>query len=223
MVKQLAILALLAVPAAKAAPPCYPWESSATNFEISTVPESKAQWLVAGDEASFTISWWCDVRYQWDFVGYMGWKKNLTPDWEAKVKSARGMTKAERDQFVDSLEKCKPNDPPNSPQCLQYAPLEPLMARQKLATTPDPIIWRVRDNPTATSRPVFPLSNGVRLTSAAGNERVSDVAQNCDCAKVAVEESGGTYCSVSGALNVFTTPVDDVLPDNRVALCTRIN
>lgn len=179
--------------------------------------------MAKGKEASFVVSWWCDAKYKWDFVGYMGWKENLAPNWEDVAKSLPGMGKAERDVLVDSLVKCKNSDPQDTPACLQYAPIRPLLGRQKATTEPDPIVWRVRDNPTATSRPVFPLSGGVRLTTAAGNERVSDVAQNCDCAKVAVEESGGTYCSVSGALNVFTTPVDDVLPDNRVALCTRIN
>lgn len=206
--------------ATDAAPTCYPWDSDSANYELSTVPESKLAWLFADPaNASFAITWYCDDRYQWKPYGFVGWKKNLTPDWESQVAFLRIATKPERDLAWEQLVRCDMN----AGECPVYEPLRPLIQAQLKVTSPSPIIWQVRDNPTATSRPVFSVTNGTRNTTAISGQRVSDVNTDCGCTATAIEETGGVYCAVSGRPNVSTADPLDVIPPDRLALCVRTN
>jgi hypothetical protein len=204
-------------------PPCYPWDSSAKALQLSTVPEAKFDWMAADPaEASYTVTWFCDIKYQWKAVGFVGWKAELIPDWFATAVSFRKADKTTLDTAWNQYIKC-PDVTLTTPECLPYARLNQIIQRQYAATRPLPIVWQVKDNPTATTRPVFPVSaTGTRTTVATG-ERVSDVATVCDCVTKAIEETGGTYCSVSGLRNQASPDPAAVIAPDRVALCGRIN
>jgi hypothetical protein len=206
---------------ADAAPTCYPGSSAASNLEISTVPAFPAILFADPQESSFSVSWYCDQTYKWKAYGWVGWVRNLVPDWEQERTRLRTATRAEQDAAWDQYITC---DFSQEGGCPEHASLKPILDRQLAATMPAPIIWQVRDNPQSTSRPVFGLNaDGTRNTTAVSGQRVSDTNTNCGCTTTALEESGGVYCSVSGNPNVATADPADVLPEGRVALCVRTN
>jgi hypothetical protein len=208
--KSLLLLCLLSS-TVYAAPACYPWDSSAKNVETSTSPESKAQFMVTDSaRAFFVVTWHCDTKYRWHGYGFAGYRNELKADFLDLVAGYRTASKSTLDLAWGQ----------NMP-VLNDLELKPFLVTQLKATEPQPIRWQVRDNPQSTSRPVFLAVNGVRSTTQQASERVSDTAA-CSCARLVIEESGGTYCSVSGQDNVSTAAADKLF-FNRVALCYRVN
>lgn len=217
------VLFLLSSAALADAPPCYPWDSSAKNLEIVTIPESKALLLVTDpSKAGFAANWYCDVKYGWKRVAFVGWLSELDSTYMAETRVLSTAPKADRDALWTAKIKCT-NLSLNTPECLPYAPLRDLDQKLRAVTEPRPIVWQVKDNPTAVSRPVYPLAaDGSRNLTALPNAKVSDIATVCSCMARAIEESGGTYCAVTGNLNVATVDPTDTLPES-VTLCIRIN
>lgn len=217
----LAALLLLAGARAEAqaapAPSCWYDDPAAKNFTLTLFPATVPQVVASWDQASMVATWWCDVKYGWRSEGRWGYARNFVPGWESLLSSLPAMPRAEKYKlYVDSM-KCYMDDP--RPECDYLEPLEAIAKEQYKATRPPDIVWRVRDNPTATSRPVFPVTNGVRSTTATA-ERISDSAV-CSCMQLAIEESGGTYCSVAGQQNLGTA--GGWIAASRVALCFRTN
>lgn len=196
-------------------PPCAWWDASAKNVTLTLTPPNIGD--VAGmPDASFVQTWFCDTKYSWSSTGFYGFTKNLTADWWDRFKSLKSLSRDDLKTLWLSSIRC-PNYMVDG-ACAEFAPLVSIAKHQISVTRPAPIIWRVRDNPTATTRPVFPVTNGIRSTVAT-SERVSDSAE-CKCTELAIEESGGTYCSVSGLQNL-TTGATAPITNNRVSLCYR--
>jgi hypothetical protein len=208
----LAVVALLWATVGHTAPvpTCYPGERAHTAFVIETQPQTLFAWALA-PKASFTVTWFCDEKYDWHGYGWAGWKSELTPDWLEQFNRLSTADHATRDAAWNQYLK----QPIITPADPVYGELAPIIYRQFNLTRPPPILWRVKDNPTSTTRPVYGLTaTGARNTVAISGVTVSDSAP-CDCKLKAIEEVANTYCDVSAQLAV-------VVPD-RVALCIRVN
>ena len=207
---------------ASAAPSCYPWDSAATNYELSTVPESKIQWLLADPaRASFIATWYCDETYEWRAVGFGGWKNDLEPNWESLVVSLKNGTREERDAAWTQYASCNDANA-DQPECQKYLPLHPIIIAQFNATRPKPILWKIRLNGTTPTRPVFKVTNGVRATTPASGIRV-ETGSVANCVLLHLPETGGTYCSVEGVRNAYTATTTTPIPADHVALSAREN
>jgi hypothetical protein len=192
-------------------PPCYPYESAARGFTIRTTPEGAA-FLTAGPDAAFSITWWCQGRYTSTGRLVVGTKADLTSDFAARVGTFIAGTRAEKDALYRASIACRVTDS----ACARYAPLLEGARAQLASTRPAPIVWRVRDNPSGTTRPVFPVTGNVRSTVAT-RERVLEGAA-CSCTSLAIVEGSSTYCSVSGLPNASQSPLP-MIDFHRVALC----
>lgn len=203
---------------AQAQPPsCWFTDAAAKSFTLTIMPNSLAELLDDKSKAAVVATWFCDAKYGWKKEGFWFYPGNGTPEQVAEAKTYDTMTRDQRIAlFVKNL-KCPMGD--TRPECDYLDPLEAIARQQFISTAPTPILWRVRDNPTSTTRPVFPVVNGVRSTTAS-TERVSDSA-TCGCTSLAIEESGGTYCSVTGLPNAAVAGA--TIPASRVALCYRAN
>ena len=192
-------------------PPCYPFESSARAFTISTNPAGAA-FITAGGDATFAITWWCQGAYSAQSRLVVGFKSDLSADFLQRAGTFISGDKAAKDALYRASITCSASDA----ACARYAPLIVAARAQLAASRPPAVVWRVRDNPTGTTRPVFPVSSGVRSTTAT-RERVAEGAE-CHCTTTAIVEGAVTYCSVAGLPNVSLNPMPRI-DYNRVALC----
>jgi len=223
----LAVCALAVLGTAQAAvpdpPTCYPWDSNAKEAEVLLVPTNPVVWLsVQKEVASFTITWWCRDKYQWRPFAVYGYRADLDQEWADTLQMLRSMQRGELDALWQKGVAC--DGDPSNVNCAKYKGLISNVSQQVAATRPPPIIWAVKDNPSRSDRPVYRANNGVRNPTPITNERVSDVATLCDCVANALEESGGTYCSVAGRPNTLTgSSIPATLGSDRVTLCEERN
>ncbi|MDX2059941.1 MAG: hypothetical protein SFV24_19180 [Gemmatimonadales bacterium] len=204
--------------------PCYPSEATARKVTITTAPTDPMEWLAAPATpglASQMLSWYCDMKYYWYGVAWYGYKAELKPEWVSVMQGAPTYDAAKWKVLIDENSSCEKRIYPETDPCAAYNPLIPWVDWVLKTGFPPRIIWRVKDNPTSTSRPVFPLNAGGTRSTTATAERVGD-ADLCNCVEKALEESGGTYCSVAGRPDVARTPAGVIAP-GRVALCARVN
>lgn len=201
-------------PSSSASPACYPFQTSAANFEQTTQPTNVVKWLsVDGDKASFVVTYFCDQKYSWSSNWFYGYRRDLVPSWQTILTNAPKLSQAEADSLWQAN------------VTTADVTLEAVAKRQLEATRPPDIVWRVRANGTQASRPVFPLkSDGTRNQTAINGERVAVGAQ-CSCRKLAIEEpvtgaaAENVYCTVEGQQNA--SKVTARLAANRLAWCER--
>lgn len=205
---------LFALPSSSATPTCYPNQTSAANFSLTTQPENPVVWLsIEGNRASFIVTLFCDAKYRWQAYYFYGYRSDLVPTWQTILGQVPSMSQSQ----MDALWTANVTTPDQT--------LEVLAKRQIDATRPPEIVWRVRANGTQTSRPVFPVrSDGTRNATAINGERVAVGAQ-CSCRKLVIEEpvngaaTGNSYCSVEGQQSA--SKVMARLGANRLAWCER--
>lgn len=205
------VIATPATSAPASVPTCYPYEPAARNFTVSTNPAGAA-FLIAGPDASFIMTWWCQGAYSAQSRLVVGFKSDLSADFLQRAGTFISGDKAAKDALYRASITCSASDA----ACARYAPLIVAARAQLAASRPPAVVWRVRDNPTGTTRPVFPVSSGVRSTTAT-RERVAEGAE-CHCTTTAIVEGAVTYCSVAGLPNVSRNPMPRI-DYNRVALC----
>jgi hypothetical protein len=199
------------LPPAVVVPPCYPYEAAARAFTVRTNPAGAA-FFTAGPDASFALSWWCQGPYSATGRFVVGLKSDLAADFATRVGTFLTGDKAAKDALYRASISCNAGDS----ACARYAPLIVAAREQLAATRPPVVVWRVRDNPSGTTRPVFPVTAGVRSTTAT-RERVAEGAE-CLCTTTAIVEGASTYCSVAGLPNVSLVPTPRI-DYNRVSLC----
>lgn len=206
---------LFALPSLSATPACYPFQTSAANFEQTTQPTNIVKWLsIDGDKASFVVTYFCDQKYGWSSNWFYGYRRDLVPNWQTILTNAPSLSQT----AADSLWTANVTTPDPT--------LEAIAKRQLEANRPPDIVWHVRANGTQTSRPVFPVkSDGTRGTSPINGERVAIGAQ-CSCRKLVIEEpingaaTANSYCTVEGQQNA--SRVTTRLGANRLAWCERV-
>jgi hypothetical protein len=76
------------------------------------------------------------------------------------------------------------------------------MAAALDATKPRPPVWRVAPNGTATTRPAYPVADGVIGSKEAGR---APVGQPCDCAALSIKRSTVTYCAAPEPMAALAT------------------
>lgn len=225
----LLLASLLTLPSVAAAqttsapPACYPTESAARNFKLTTNPDGNLAFLAAGPDAYFIMTWWCHDPVNPSGNLVVGYKSDLLPDFANFIERFLSSDKTTKDGLFRSVLACPRGSDPALPACARYNSLLPI-ARTQMAANRPPLPpaptggWRVADNPQGTTRPVYPVANGVRSANAT-RERIADNA-SCSCTTTQVTEGTLTYCSVSGQANVSLAPRPTIDP-NRVALCVR--
>lgn len=220
---------------AQAAPPsCDPWSLKAAGLEYSVQPSVPRFFLTDGPDHSFVITWYCDRTYNWSLITLVGFKDQLDADWQSKLKQM-SVDRTFFDLTWNASVTC-PNNDRTSPGCERYIPLDAIATQQAKASKPVDIYWGVRDNPTGSSRPCYPLNaNGTRNPTAvptttcrvpdADDPATTAIRENwCTCTRRHIEETGGVYCDVGNLWNVGTAAAGDVTPfDLYVALCERKN
>lgn len=202
-------------------PPCYPITAYDHNFESNTYPSGFLKWF--DNEDSFVVfTWDCDMKYYWERVAIAPYKKNIVGGIQSVASQVKAMSNAQKTEaYINNIH------PINSgPEQIPGTSLDPrgaFIAMQRKQTAQPDIKWEVKDSSNSTSRPVFPiLSSGARGTTSTG-ERVSDSLAICSCQTKALEETGGTYCSVSGLHNQASSDPSVRIASDRVALCVRVN
>lgn len=171
MTRLLLTLALLCGPA-HALPPCWPANVGGSGTGLVTGGSAVGQWA----------GWWCPDGKSHGVVSASGYQIKHPPGPHASI-AAR----------LSEYWRLNVTAPP-SDWTVEMRGLYADMHDALQASRPPVPVWRVAPNGTATTRPAYPLIDGVIGTKEAGR---APVGQPCDCT-APINRSSTIYCTAPG-------------------------
>lgn len=166
--KRLLLILLLLCGTAHAAPPCWP----------SDVGGSGTVAVSGGDDTGQWVGWWCPDGQRYGVAAITGYALKHPPGPHASVAA---MLSAYWALNV------------TSPWTLELGMLQWDMVQALEASRPP--AWKVAPNGSYTTRPAYPVVDGVIGTKEAGR---ATVGQPCDCS-APIKRSAVTYCAAPGS------------------------
>lgn len=189
----------------KAAEPCYP--PFATNYTKQLYPVPGLE-CFDYPACFLVVSWHCDLNYVWHSTFRVMRASHFVPDPIREYKRIMAMSYADKLDFdAQTFRAIDATDP-------DFGYTYHIAKGQRDATKPPAIVWIVKAYGTGT-RPYYPVVNGVRRTTKAGDVRIG---QPCACWRLVKEEGDSRMCDVSG---VVAEPPTKLIPADHVALCVR--
>lgn len=198
----IAVIVLALAPLIAHAEPakCGPYSPEAQGtFRLTTYPESTASWMTDFN-AYYITSWWCQGKYAPTSKFYFGYRRRLPASWVQLVQAVPSAKLADLVAAESIYMNRTLTDTENAKGWAQL-----------MATRPPFPVWKVATNGTTTTRPVYPVTNGVRGTTVVPNVRYI-VGEPCACWQLAVDETAtSAYCPLSAS--------PQPSPATRVTLC----
>jgi hypothetical protein len=178
-----------------------------TNFQFYPVvanpidaASSTAAWWQLGAGAYYLTSFWCRTKYSWQGKFYVGDRSKLSDPARLAVMLTK-VGSASVAAIADAHSTY--GNEPLSPE------MKAVGFAQLNAVQPPEVPWIVAKNGTSADRPMYPVTNGVRGTTAIKGSRAT-VGASCACYALAIEEGKNSYCAIKG---------QSVTDLNAVALC----
>jgi hypothetical protein len=169
------------------------------HAQQASPPPQPACWPALTDSNSWTLpgsaldraAWTCKGKYANTYHWMVGsWSEVLSCTVFAPAKLLNA-TSAEKQEM---WQRCV-----SSPTDAQRATAEPMLIELR-AKNPPPR-WKVKPA-TKTTRPMYPVVNGVRGTTASGLR--ATVGTDCACNVLAIEEGAVSYCPLKASTVLLT-------------------
>lgn len=165
--------------------PCHPLGSSAYHLKVNLQPTANVSQWVRNAGAYYVVSVWCLGKYtnkgRW-WIGTYADMQAAVPNWFGEIQKVpfSSLTDIQAAQVRYQTKTPSPEQ------------VEAGMA-QLMGDKPPQPVWKIAVYGTAKDRPVYPVVNGLRGTTAIKLLRYK-VGDECACDSLVIEENGSPFC-----------------------------